>query len=115
MPEGDYHRLYWWSRAPGGGNGTEDPVQSKKPRLLHSSRLRSPSQGMVNRRQGEKKGWGVGGGEWRMGPKTGGSTAKIQKNRGSREGVNVALASRARDGRREEVLEAWAGVVRAGD
>ena len=92
MPEGDYHGLYWWSRAPGGGNGTEDPVPSEKPWLPHSSRLRSPSQGMVNKRQRGEKGWGVSGGEWRVGPRTGGSTAKIQTKRGSGEGVSVALA-----------------------
>ena len=47
---------------------------------------------MVNKRQRGEKGWGVSGGEWRVGPRTGGSTAKIQTKRGSGEGVSVALA-----------------------
>jgi hypothetical protein len=69
MPGGDYHRLYWWSRHHGGGNGPEDPVPNEKVRLFHSSRLRRPSQAWSTR------GEGASGGTERAG----GSTAKIQK------------------------------------
>ncbi len=31
MPEGDYHRLYWWSRALGGGNGRGSCSQQETP------------------------------------------------------------------------------------